>query len=139
MGLPKNKDSLNQYPYFYFDRENYFIEATNFMMSGEDIEIIFPLLVSDLGFYIYTKFYNGPQLGNTGFRYKKEYLQEMHFIKNIEIVEKIKKIISTWDFSKSSEGCSHELKIEKIYADFLGLTDREKKEIKDYKKNLIAL
>ena len=56
MRMPRSVDSLTKYPYFYFDKEGYFVEATNFMMNGNDINVIYSFINSDLGFYIFSKF-----------------------------------------------------------------------------------
>ncbi|MFP3043600.1 type II restriction endonuclease [Treponema primitia] len=77
MRLPRNKDIINAYPYFYFDRQGYYVEATNFLLTGENLESIFMFLISDIGFYIFSKYYSGPQFNATGFRYKKEYLNNL--------------------------------------------------------------
>lgn len=74
MRMPQSTHLLSSYPYIYFDREKYFVEATNFMITGKNIDMLYLFLVSDLGFYIFTRFYSGPQFDSTGFRYKKNYL-----------------------------------------------------------------
>jgi hypothetical protein len=83
MRLPTKKEALDSYPYFYFDKNGFYAEATNFILTGEYADIIFLFLVSNIGFYIFSKFYSGPQFDGTGFRYKKEYLNNL-FIPKLE-------------------------------------------------------
>ena len=74
MRMPRQEEALGEYPYFYLDEECFFAEATNFIMTGQDIDLIYLFLTSELGFFAFSKFYSGPQFDETGFRYKKAYL-----------------------------------------------------------------
>lgn len=77
MRLPRTIEKLSQYPYFALDKDGFIPEATLFMMTGENIEQICAFLCSEVGFFAFTRFYMGPILDDTGFRYKKEYLLSM--------------------------------------------------------------
>jgi hypothetical protein len=77
MRMPRQISALEGYPYFYHDTKNFFVEATNFMMTGKEIDLLCSYLASSLGFYVFTKFYTGPQFDETGFRYKKVYLLDL--------------------------------------------------------------
>ena len=87
MRLPKTIERANLYPYFYLDNESFYPEATLFIITGSDLNNIIDYLVSDVGFYVYSKFYAGPSMDDTGFRYKKEYLLNLPIIKKIENAE----------------------------------------------------
>ena len=77
MRMPRTSEKLAQYPYFTIDKDGMIPEATLFMMTGEDLEQICAFLCSEIGFYAFTRFYMGPVFDATGFRYKKEYLQNL--------------------------------------------------------------
>ena len=77
MRMPRTSEKLAQYPYFIIDKGGMIPEATLFMMTGEDLEQICAFLCSEIGFYAFTRFYMGPVFDATGFRYKKEYLQNL--------------------------------------------------------------
>ena len=109
MRLPKDKLKMGQYPYFYFDEKGFFPEATLFIMTGENLYTIFNFLCSDIGFFIFTKYYMGPVFDNTGFRYKKEYLQELPvpILHNVTTFE---------DYQSKLEMC---LKLSKEESDYI--------------------
>ena len=135
MRMPKNINVLGTYPYFYFDKDGYYVEATNFMLTGNDLELIFSFFVSDIGFYTFSKFYSGPQFDETGFRYKKEYMNNL-FIPNISQSDKtsLSLCFSTENLdSYKIDGLSEEIFIKTI-----GLNKEEMEIIKKYKKSLLS-
>ena len=71
MRLPRSKEKMNLYPYFVIDKKQCIPEATFFMMTGKSINLICSFLCSQIGFFVFTKFYMGPVFDDTGFRYKK--------------------------------------------------------------------
>ena len=75
MRLPRDKSKMSKYPYFYYDEKGFFPEATLFLMTGKDVKLVFDFLCSEIGFFVFSKFYMGPVFDSTGFRYKKEYLE----------------------------------------------------------------
>jgi hypothetical protein len=131
MGLPRGEDHQDDYPYIHYDTESFYIDATNFLMTGEDIDLIFLFLLSDVGFHTYTQFYAGPLLGATGFRYKKAYLQEL-FVPRFD-EQTTKKLRAAMKELPSSRET-----IERIIEDFYGFTDEEKETIRTYKKRLLT-
>jgi hypothetical protein len=72
--MPKGIDHISSFPKFYLDTKGYYPEATLFLITGEDLDALLCFLCSDIGFFIFTKFFAGPQFDATGFRYKKEYI-----------------------------------------------------------------
>lgn len=62
MRLPKSISKIDTYPNIAFDNDGYVPEATLFMMNGESIENICSYLTSDIGFFIFARFYMGPIL-----------------------------------------------------------------------------
>ncbi|MDR0696767.1 MAG: hypothetical protein LBF68_04400, partial [Christensenellaceae bacterium] len=56
---------------FVIDYNNYILDATCFMMTGEHIEYISSTLSSKLFKFVFKYIFSGAQLGNDGYRYKK--------------------------------------------------------------------
>ncbi len=114
------------------------MEATNFMMNGNDINVIYSFINSDLGFYIFSKFYSGPQFDNTGFRYKKEYLQNMFFINiNEDDNKNIADTISNVNFENYADIYKYESIINSIFEKYIHLSEKEKKIVAEYKYCLL--
>ena len=134
MRMPKNITLLDSYPYFYFDKDNFYAEATNFIMTGKYLELIFSFLVSDIGFYVFTKFYSGPQFDETGFRYKKEYMNNLH----IPIINQQNNKLLKLCFSKFYPNSNKiDRTCEDIFIQTIGLDKEELEVIKNYKKSLL--
>ena len=117
MRLPRSKERMEQYPYFALDTEKFVPEATLFMMTGNHIEQICRFLCSEIGFFVFVRFYMGPVFDNTGFRYKKEYLMKLPIPVIPEYAEP--------DY-------------EKLLEKKLELSDEEKSLIYSYKKQLVS-
>ena len=116
MRLPRSKEKMNLYPYFVIDKKQCIPEATLFMMTGKSINLICSFLCSQIGFFVFTKFYMGPVFDDTGFRYKKEYLLNLP----VPYVE-----------NQSSAA------YDDVLSSALGLTEDEKKLIFSYKDTLL--
>jgi hypothetical protein len=135
MRMPRNFDVLHTYPYFYFDKDEFYIEATCFMLTGLNLELIFSFLVSDIGFYTFSKFYSGPQFDETGFRYKKEYINNLY----IPNVVKSDDIILTQCFNATNINNKKIDKLsEEIFVKSIGLDEEEFGVIKKYKNLLLS-
>jgi len=64
-------------PQFLYDNSNFFVEATNFLMTGEDLKYLASLLNSKPVTYCFKLFYAGGGLGESGIRYKKAFLENI--------------------------------------------------------------
>jgi hypothetical protein len=65
-------------PQFYLDKEGaFFAEATSFILTGEHLEYLYHLLHSKAPTYFFRTFYAGGGLGETGYRYKKAFLENL--------------------------------------------------------------
>ena len=117
MRLPKDKSKMAKYPYFYYDEKGFFPEATLFLMTGEGVKQVFDFLCSEIGFFVFSKFYMGPVFDSTGFRYKKEYLEVLPI--------PMAKIAS-----------SSPQEYEKKLANYLKFSNEECEHINSYKNNL---
>ena len=133
MRMPGQENLLKGYPYFYFDEKDFFAEATNFVMTGDNIDIIYLFLTSDLGFFVFSKFYSGPQFDSTGFRYKKAYLDET-FIPNPND-QQIRELRNIHKKQVKGEDIHNE--INTIWANIVGLNDKELELVGMYKRRLL--
>lgn len=85
-----------QEPQFYFDKsEHFYPEATTFLMVGNNIEYLYVLLHSQPFTYFFKTFYAGGGLGDSGYRYKKAFLEKLPVPKfmNTDIQKKILELI----------------------------------------------
>jgi len=108
-------------PQFYYDTENYLIDATSFMITGYYLKYLIALLNSKPVTYFFKSFYAGGGLGETGIRYKKAFLENLPiphiseraqapFIKIVdEILEKKKNGIDTGDLERKIDEMVYEL------------------------------
>lgn len=64
-------------PQFYFDNENFYVEATSFLMTGKYIKYICALLNAKPVAYFFKQWYAGGGLGEEGYRYKKAFLENL--------------------------------------------------------------
>ncbi|MDQ1352510.1 MAG: hypothetical protein QG657_2816, partial [Acidobacteriota bacterium] len=62
---------------FYYDKNNYYAEATAFILTGENIKYLTALLNSKLLTYAFKAFYAGGDLRGNTFRYKKVFLERL--------------------------------------------------------------
>lgn len=62
-------------PQFHLDTEKFYIEATGFIMTGDNLKYICGILNSTFGEFAFKKFYAGGGLGKDGYRYKKKFLE----------------------------------------------------------------
>lgn len=74
-------------PSFAFDSNNFYCEATTFIMTGEYLKYLLGILNSKPVSFFFKKFYSGGWLGE-GFRYKKVFLEQLPIPKPSEENEK---------------------------------------------------
>lgn len=116
MRLPKSASDLSNYPYICIDEKNYIPEATVFLITGKDIDRICAFLCSEVGFFVFVKYYSGPAFDDTGFRFKKQYLL------NLPIPDFMIDIDGNYERNLVAE---------------LGLTNEEANIIYDFKASLL--
>jgi len=74
-----------QEPQFFLDKdENYFPEATSFIMTGEHLDYLYHIFHSKTVTYFFKTFYAGGGLGENGYRYKKKFLENLPIPKPID-------------------------------------------------------
>ena len=66
---------------FYYDADKYYMEATGFMMTGENIKSLVALLNSRLLTYAFRNYFSGGDLRGNTFRYKKAFVEQLPIIK----------------------------------------------------------
>ncbi|MDO7253960.1 TaqI-like C-terminal specificity domain-containing protein, partial [Helicobacter sp. faydin-H75] len=64
-----------QSPQFYLDKNNFYAEATSFILTGNFLEYLIGMLHSKLLAFAFKNFYAGGGLGEKGYRYKKAFLE----------------------------------------------------------------
>jgi hypothetical protein len=64
-------------PQFCLDLQGYVPEATAFYMFGDQLEYLTYILNSDITSWIFKKYYAGGGLGDSGYRYKKTYIENL--------------------------------------------------------------
>lgn len=64
-------------PQFFYDTENFYVEATSFLMTGEKVKYICGLLNSTPVTFFFKNYYAGGGLGEDGYRYKKAFLENL--------------------------------------------------------------
>ena len=84
-------------PQFYLDNTGrFFPEATTFLLIGDSLEYLYILLHSQPLTYFFKTFYAGGGLGESGYRYKKAFLEKLPIPKftNTSIQNELIKLIN---------------------------------------------
>ena len=121
-----------QTPQFYLDTENYFPEATTFIMTGENLEFVIACLNSKLYNYCFKKFYSGGGLGEHGYRYKKAFIEKLPLpkITNFSILQKIKTLVILLQKTSNKDEYDNYIdQIDDILFKLADISDEEKKVI----------
>ncbi|MCX7759486.1 MAG: class I SAM-dependent DNA methyltransferase, partial [bacterium] len=88
-------------PCFAYDKDKYYVEATGFIMVGQELKYILGVLNSRIAGAIFKRFYSGGGLGEKGYRYKKYYLEnfpiplinELNMNLYLRIIELVDRVI----------------------------------------------
>jgi adenine-specific DNA-methyltransferase len=64
-------------PQFHYDTEQFFVEATAFLMTGSQTKYLCALLNSKPVAFFFKRYYAGGGLGEEGYRYKKAFLENL--------------------------------------------------------------
>ncbi|URA10893.1 Eco57I restriction-modification methylase domain-containing protein [Thermospira aquatica] len=109
-------------PQFHFDTENFYVEATSFLMTGKNVKYICGLLNSKPITYFFKKWYAGGGLGEEGYRYKKAFLENLplppitpanqSIVKQIE--ELVDKILVTKKSNSQADTTTWEREIDRL-------------------------
>lgn len=120
-------------PQFYYDTENYYVEATNFLMTGKSVKYLCGLLNSNPVSFFFKNWYAGGGLGEEGYRYKKAFLENTPLPpitpKNEANVKKIETLV---DQMLETQKLYHNAKTEndkKLYKQKIDIIDNQIDEL----------
>ncbi|WP_120854782.1 class I SAM-dependent DNA methyltransferase [Helicobacter pylori] len=135
-----------QEPRFYLDNgecelEYFYAEATSFILTGEHLRYLLGMLHSKLITFAFKTFYAGGGLGESGYRYKKAFIERLPIPqiteKNQELARKItdcaKKILQTKEKDPNANTQELEKEIDALVYQLYNLTDEEIKIIENDK------
>ena len=124
-----------RFPQFHLDNLQYYPEATAFIMTGDHIAAIAGFLNSKVFGFAFSRFYSGGGLGETGIRYKKNFLEKMYLPLSNNLILKIENLVN--QLYSSNSQTKKELidsQIEKTIIDYLEFDDKETEYILDFFK-----
>ncbi|WP_121070182.1 class I SAM-dependent DNA methyltransferase [Helicobacter pylori] len=133
-----------QEPRFYLDNGEcelgvFYAEATSFILTGEHLRYLLGMLHSKLITFAFKTFYAGGGLGESGYRYKKAFIERLPIPKitpkNQELAQKITdcadKILQAKEKDPKANTQELEKEIDALVYQLYNLTDEEIKIIED--------
>ncbi len=133
-----------QEPRFYLDNGEcelgyFYAEATSFILTGEHLRYLLGMLHSKLITFAFKTFYAGGGLGESGYRYKKAFIERLPIPKitekNQELADKItdgaKQILALKEKDPKANTQQLEKEIDALVYRLYNLTDEEIKIIED--------
>ncbi|GAA8580946.1 class I SAM-dependent DNA methyltransferase [Helicobacter pylori] len=133
-----------QEPRFYLDNGEcelgyFYAEATSFILTGEHLHYLLGMLHSKLITFAFKTFYAGGGLGESGYRYKKAFIERLPIPKitpeNQELARKItdgaKQILALKEKDPKANTQRLEKEIDALVYQLYNLTDEEIKIIED--------
>ncbi|MCQ2720534.1 class I SAM-dependent DNA methyltransferase [Helicobacter pylori] len=133
-----------QDPRFYLDNGEcelgyFYAEATSFILTGEHLRYLLGMLHSKLITFAFKTFYAGGGLGESGYRYKKAFIERLPIpkitTKNQELARKItdgaKQILALKEKDPKANTQRSEKEIDALVYQLYHLTDEEIKIIED--------
>ncbi|WP_120874802.1 class I SAM-dependent DNA methyltransferase [Helicobacter pylori] len=133
-----------QEPRFYLDNGEcelggFYAEATSFILTGEHLRYLLGMLHSKLITFAFKTFYAGGGLGESGYRYKKAFIERLPIPqiteKNQELADKItdgaKQILALKEKDPKANTQRLEKEIDALVYQLYNLTDEEIKTIEE--------
>ncbi|WRA13111.1 class I SAM-dependent DNA methyltransferase [Helicobacter pylori] len=133
-----------QEPRFYLDNGEcelryFYAEATSFILTGEHLHYLLGMLHSKLITFAFKTFYAGGGLGESGYRYKKAFIERLPIPKitpeNQELADKItdgaKQILALKEKDPKANTQELEKEIDALVYQLYNLTDEEIKTIEE--------
>ncbi len=133
-----------QEPRFYLDNGEcglgyFYAEATSFILTGEHLRYLLGMLHSKLITFAFKTFYAGGGLGESGYRYKKAFIERLPIPKitpqNQELADKITALVDKILQSKEKDSKANtqglEKEIDALVYQLYNLTDEEIKTIEN--------
>ena len=132
-------------PQFYFDKNKFYVEATSFLMTGQNLKFLISILNSKPFTYFFRRFYAGGGLGDESYRYKKAFLERVPIPKIslekqkpfIKLVDQILEITSQPDYNPNNPSAKQkelETEIDQLVYKLYGLTPEEIKIVENYEE-----
>lgn len=117
-------------PQFYLDTEGFFAEATSFILTGENLYYLIGLLNSKLISFAFKSFYAGGGLGESGYRYKKAFIERLPIPridskKEDEFIAIIKQILESKKQDLNANTDALESKLDSLIYGLYDLSDSE--------------
>jgi len=124
-------------PSFAYDIKKIYCEATTFLMTGKSLKYLIAILNSKPVTFFFKQFYAGGGLGESGYRYKKAFLEQLPIPKIsepeqkpfIELVDHILAITKDNDYlenpAKKARVHDYERQIDQMVYKLYSLTDEE--------------
>jgi len=124
-------------PSFAYDIKKIYCEATTFLMTGKSLKYLIAILNSKPVTFFFKQFYAGGGLGESGYRYKKAFLEQLPIPKIsepeqkpfIELVDRILAITKDNDYlenpAKKARVHDYERQIDQLVYNLYGLTKEE--------------
>jgi hypothetical protein len=91
---------LVQTPRFHLDQENFFVSNTGYVLNGEHLDVLIKYLNSYVMSVIFKKYYS-TGMGESGFRYLKQYLELLPIPKNTKMNNSLLKMYNDEDIEKA--------------------------------------
>ena len=118
---------------FFIDRNNFYPEATTFILTGKNLIYLLGLLNSKFFLFAFKNYYAGGHLGSTGIRFKSKFIKTCPIPPitdvNQPIVEQIEmqvdKILDAKRTDPEADTSSLENKIDKLVYELYNLTEDE--------------
>ncbi|EQD89798.1 eco57I restriction-modification methylase family protein [Helicobacter pylori SouthAfrica50] len=133
-----------QEPRFYLDNGEcelgvFYAEATSFILTGEHLHYLLGMLHSQLVTFAFKTFYAGGGLGESGYRYKKAFIERLPIpqitTKNQELAQKItdcaERILKAKEKDPKANTQELEKEIDALVYQLYNLTDEEVKIIEN--------
>jgi len=98
-------------PSFTYDTNKMYCEATTFLMTGKSLKYLIAILNSKPATFFFKQFYAGGGLGESGYRYKKAFLEQLPIPpitpKNQHIVKEIEYLVNQIiQYYRNTDKCS---------------------------------
>jgi len=129
-------------PSFYYDNEHFYVEATGFIMTGDNLKYLCGVLNSKPCAFVFKRYYSGGGLGEEGYRYKKAFMMALPVplvsddnsatVRHIEeIVEKVTEMKKQ---NPDSDTSTLEAEIDELVYELYGLSTEEREYIEKQMK-----
>ncbi len=123
---PETTHSAN----FFYDKGQFYLDKTCFMITGNNLKILVGLLSSKLMTFAYKRFCSGTVLGAKGYQYNKHALEKLPVIKipasqQQSFIALVDKILDAKQANPDAATSNLENEIDKLVYELYNLTEKE--------------